>query len=169
MNHRVVNTTILINVSCALILEKLPFKYCKLNTSRFDSLIVKRKGYTSLIYRSGKIVLVGCKGISTGRRSAERLVKTIVKFGFPAKLISFEVKNLVVRLSFSPLNFAKLAKEKIADYEPELYPAIFIKLRNKKNLTLFGNGKSFITGLRSNKEANQASKEAFELLTPFFK
>src|SRR5689334_13361487 len=139
MSYRIVNTSLLIDVGCSLDLEELPFKNGEMNDSRFDALIVKnkkdkngKKKPTKLLYRSGKIVIVGSKSIYSGRKTAERLVKKLIGFGVNAKLVNFEVTNIVICLVLPSIDVIKFAT-KYSGLEPELFPGVIHRLKRGKS------------------------------------
>ena len=80
-----------------------------------------------------------------------------------------KIVNIVASGQFSrPLNIEKLyhsldVKEKV--YEPEVYPALLIKIgEDKYHVTLYRNGKYIITGVQSIEQLNDAYRKIFHKL-----
>jgi len=49
-------------------------------------------------------------------------------------------------------------------YEPEIYPAVLLKLHNNNHCTIFSNGKFIITGVSSVDELQNVYEKLFEII-----
>lgn len=173
---KVVNTTCLFSVGCQLDLDHILTAIknarrpkCKIGSrSRFSSVILRRKNCTALIYRSGKLVLTGCRGIAPARSTARSLAALFRRLGYLASYQSFRVTNIVgsMRLT-SQLDLTSFAQVVGGSLEPELFPGLIYNTANNTKVSVFRNGKAYVTGCNSlrmlKKEANN-----FILLTATF-
>lgn len=175
-NLRLVNTTCLFSAGCTLNLADLlvNMRFARFpkdkdkSLSKFTSLVVKRKNCTALIYSSGKIVLTGAKSIVGGKETAKRMIKQFQIMGLSASLNDFKVTNLVgaLRLS-SPIDMRAFCSTVGGSLEPELFPGLIYKIKNRASVTCFCNGKAYITGCKNMRELKTCADD-FVLLTATF-
>ncbi len=131
---------------------------------QFPGLIyrLKEPKVAILIFRSGKVVCTGAKGIDSVRHAFEILTQRLGEAGISVvKSPEITVQNIVATwdtghaldLTAITLSFGL---ERI-EYEPEQFPGVIFRLSDPKIVMLFfGSGKVVCTGAKSVKELERA-------------
>lgn len=151
----VVNTTCMFKLDTRVDLDILRVifknsrapKNKKQSNSKFNSVIIKRKNCTAMMFSSGSVILTGGKSITSVRKTARDIVKRLCSKGFPNTMLDFRVTNLVGSFQLSSgLDIKSFIQTVGGSYEPELFPGLIYKLLPRGSITVFINGKVFITG-----------------------
>ncbi|KAI1710634.1 transcription factor TFIID (or TATA-binding protein, TBP) domain-containing protein [Ditylenchus destructor] len=125
----------------------------KYNPERFDALIIKNKfpKSTALVFKSGKVVVVGTKNEEDARAAGQFVVDKLAVCGFTASINDFSIQNIVASGSIGePISLPKLANFYLSEahHEPELFPGL--TFRTKLGIVnLFGTGKFVVTGAKT--------------------
>ncbi len=142
------------DLRCRFDLRKLASQLIdvRFDPSRFPGLIWqhRRIGGNCLLFSNGKINCNGkARSFERGKRRLRQYARRLQKLGYDVRLT--RVKPITAsachRLS-APLLLEKLAKERGANYEPELFPALVLKTGGV-TFSCFHTGKVSITGIKS--------------------
>ena len=114
----------------------------------------------TLIFSSGKIVCTGARSVKDVRRVIRKIVSVIrsAKIGNP-KDYNIQIENIVASAKLkSTLSLDKIAFQlEDAEYEPEQFPGLVLRLKNPKvAFLLFSSGKVVCTGARKIKDVEYA-------------
>ncbi len=167
MEWRIQNIVASITIPNTFIpLEKAAIEWpeAEYNPEQFPGLILKLKEpkTSALLFRSGKIIITGAKSEKEIKEALnviiEKLKKLGVKIGGKPEI---EIQNIVAsgKLDFN-VNLEELAEKfEEAEYEPEQFPGLVLKLPELKvKFLIFKNGKIVVTGAKSEKEIEEAIK-----------
>jgi transcription initiation factor TFIID TATA-box-binding protein len=133
---------------------------CEYNPRKFSALIlrIRHPRITGLIFKTGKIVLVGTTSEQESMSGAMKIVKIIKRATAQnpkIELQDYHIENIVAsgQVNFR-INLEKLCKAKkgLVYYEPELFsPACKMRYRRAENMTalIFRSGKLIYTGTTS--------------------
>ena len=144
---------------------------------RFAAVIMRLREpkSTALIFRSGKMVILGTKQENEARIAARKFAAIMNKCdvvqaqGAVGKITfrDFKVSNIVAVANCNfPIRLEGLALShmKFSSYEPELFPGLIYRLQNPKLvLLIFVSGKVVLTGAKS----KQALREGFDKMYYF--
>jgi transcription initiation factor TFIID TATA-box-binding protein len=177
INNVVITIILSQNMDRELILSGLPNSRAEskdVSTKTIGSSIIYniiRSGIsmgTSMLFESGKIILVGCVSEKSGIIEANRLVQDKLSVIFPGiEISSITVNNVVgdgilpykIPLHILAKNLVKNNKGKCS-YEPEIFPGIIFQMDEVKVTALiFASGKIVITGGKNTGDV----KKGFEL------
>jgi transcription initiation factor TFIID TATA-box-binding protein len=139
---------------------------------QFPGLIyrLKEPKTTTLLFRSGKVVCTGAKGVEQVKIAIDKVVKQLEKAGIHIKTEpKIEVQNIVASSDLGQnINLNAIAitlgLERV-EYEPEQFPGLVYRLDVPKVvLLLFGSGKLVCTGARKPQDiADAVDKITIEL------
>ena len=125
------------------------------NPRRFSAAIMRTKSpkSTILIFRTGKIIVVGTQCESDALLVSRKVQRKLYKLGFCRNGLrqEIEINNIVasVPLHFR-LNLELLNGLESTQYEPDTFPALIYRMKNPKSTFLiFSNGKVIINGAKS--------------------
>ncbi|XP_044732656.1 TATA-box-binding protein 2 [Chrysoperla carnea] len=141
------------------------------NPSRFHGVImrIREPRSTSLIFRSGKLVVTGARNENDALLATKKFARIIQKLGFSIKFTDFKVQNLVATCDLRfPIKLENLyhAHGQFSCYEPELFPGLVYRMvKPRLVLLIFVNGKIVFTGAKN----RQDIKEAFDNIYPILK
>lgn len=158
---RVVNMTCIFDLRCRLDL-KLIFERIENSTYSQTPFEVTRIKFinprgTAMIYKTGKVVVVGCSSIQNVQTIANILDTEMKLLGFTTNLQNVEVKNIVGAVDFK--RTLKKCKDVYTFYEPEIFPGSMMPLSYNVQATFFKNGKAFLTGAKSIEDLDAAYVE----------
>lgn len=155
---RVTNIVISYTVPFVIDLRKLHAHYPEIDyrPERFNGAILKRKRNCLLIFRNGKINVVGSKTVRDAYNELRELCR---RMGQRCRNYSKRIVNMVgtANLNF-PVNLQKLAESKQFSFNPEIYPAAYYKF-GKATVSIFHTGKLVFTGFLNRREMNNAYNE----------
>ncbi len=133
---------------------------------------------TILVFKNGKIVVVGCKtkkDIEAAIQLAYKQLKKVatkVRKRIPKK-IPYDITNMVALSDLkADLNLFELVEELEAniEYEPEQFPGAILKLDSPTvTVLIFKNGKIIIAGSKNEDIIKEVIKKVKKLLKPFLK
>jgi len=171
LSNRIVNISSKIKFNEKLQLELLNKKIrnSTYNPHVFSGLICryKRPKVTITLFNSGYGILTATTSIAKSKAAVDMICKRLKKINHNLCVIEFQILTIVKAGDFErKINIEETLNcfnnvNKINDFkydnkflfpsfEPELFPAIIIKFKNRKwCLTLFRTGKYFITGLKN--------------------
>lgn len=139
----------------ASIMQSIDSVSIKYDPKRFCGLSVRieKPKATVLIFESGKLVCVGAREDNVAREVFRQCAKIL-----DDKYLNFRVHNYVVSWNIGQtvnlVHFARSNRQK-ASYEPELFPGCIFTPDNHVKVTMFWNGKIFMTGIKDNKNINK--------------
>ncbi len=181
--YKITNVVAAGNLGLELDLYKLPLKFTNIEyePEQFPGAILKfnQPKATLLVFKNGKIVIVGCKDrktIETAIIKAYELLSPvaskILKKMNPKKL-DYEVTNIVASADLNiemDLFKVVLQVNENIEYEPEQFPGAILKLREPKvSILIFKNGKLIIAGAKARKDIERAIEKTAKVLKPFAK
>ena len=145
------------------------------NPKRFSAVVLKiaNPKSTGLIFKSGKVVLLGAKSEEFAYQACRTLVRTVNKiYDQPQKadLVGFKIQNIVAKADtgFS-LRLELFAKEHkmagLTSYEPELFPGLIFRVAKPKvTCLIFNTGRLMIMGAKNRLDLYEAYKNIYPLL-----
>lgn len=108
---------------------------------------------TILIFRTGKIIVVGTQCESDALLVSRKVQKKLYKLGLCRNGLrqQLEINNIVASVSVHfRLNLESLNALENTQYEPDTFPALIYRMKNPKSTFLvFSNGKIIINGVKS--------------------
>lgn len=132
------------------------------NAERFPGLIfrVNDPKAAALIFRSGKLVCTGAKGVNEVEQAIDTVFEAIEDLSIPTNSPEPAIQNIVSGADIGTgLNLNALAIGlglEHVEYEPEQFPGLVYRPENADVvILLFGSGKTVITGARSLAHANE--------------
>ena len=149
----VVNTTFTFNLSAELDLESLARQLwdVEYNPRKFPSLVMRLREprSTALIYRSGSVVLLGCRSWREAKRAAAKIAKRVRYVVNGARVSCLTIKNMVGagKHDFDLKGYLHSCSSTMF-HDNEIFPGINVDLRCGLKATLFAKGTFFITGAR---------------------
>lgn len=109
---------------------------------RFNGAIIKRKINCLLVFRNGKINVVGSKSLE----DAEDAVNELCSYLHQKKEYTSRIVNIVAACGLGqPIVLNDLAKNGDFEYNPEIYPAAYYVI-GKAKISVFHTGKLIFTG-----------------------
>ncbi|NPA22350.1 MAG: TATA-box-binding protein [Candidatus Micrarchaeota archaeon] len=181
MSYKIVNlvasTDLGLEIDLHQVAEKL--RNSEYEPEQFPGAILKltQPKATILVFKNGKIVIVGCKtkkDIESAIKLAyDQLKKVSTKIRKRMKKIPYQITNIVALADLkTDLNLFEIVEELEAnvEYEPEQFPGTILKLdKPKVTVLVFKNGKLIIAGSKSEEEVKEAIKKVKKLLKPFIR
>ncbi len=181
--YKVTNVVAAGNLHMELDLYQLPlkFKNIEYEPEQFPGAILKFNvpKATVLVFKNGKIVIVGCKDKQVVEEAVLKAYQLLSKVAIrvdkkiTAKNVkeAYEITNIVAAADLSmEMDLFRVAMEVEGDieYEPEQFPGAILKLREPKvSVLIFKNGKLILAGARTKKEIEKALVEVEEILKKF--
>lgn len=172
MAARIVNIVATVNLSCEFDLFKIAMslRNAEYNPRRFQAVIVKISDprATGLIFKNGKMNVVGCRTEETAEISARKFAKIIRQLHYPVKFKSFEIKNMVavadcqfqVRLESLANAFRGFAK-----YNPEIFSGVIFRIPEPRvTLLIFASGKIVLTAAKTQEMLQEATEWILPIL-----
>ena len=163
------NVTATLSLQCELDLQKITNAYnkmCKYNKFKFVGMVMKMRApkITLIIHRSGKVTILGNKERKI-RYGVKKFVRLITDIGYKPTPTSLKICNFVMCGKF-PFRLnppdVKLINPTAIQYEPELFPGIHYLVPGTKTcVTMFVNGKFYVTGVRKKKDAQDIMDSLF--------
>ena len=134
---------------------------------RFRGLVVKIEKGTCLVFHNGKVVIVGVKTGSEGLECRDSLVDCLEGLGFSVQKKHLKLCNIVAYHDYNQRVFLAELYEKLrhthtVSFEPELSPALLIKV--PETIRIFFNGKVIFTGFKDFSVLDKAFETVEELL-----
>ena len=133
---------------------------------------------SATIYKSGRMIVFGCKSTALNRLAVRRMVWRLVK-ALPEKGIrihKFAITNVCAsfqpsdpRTSVNLSNFAECERRGgLVDYEPEIKPALTYRMKNPKaTFNIFANGKINVVGCASEFDLKHAFENIFPIVNRY--
>lgn len=118
-----------------------------------------------LVNASGIVVAVGFKTEESLVRALDGLVADLRKYGFDVSKGPIDIQNMVVSANLSrDLDLARIASSlPEAEYEPEQFPGVIMRLDDPKTtVLLFRSGKLICVGAKGHALAEKAITEVFQ-------
>lgn len=174
---KVVNIVATIDLNTPVNIEMLKSYVESLHTtwyepSRFPGLVIKLDGGVSfLVFRTGKVVIAGCKSVKEVESSAKIIVRYIAKVVPELQpRVAVKIQNIVFT---DDLN-VKVDLETLADrlkteaiYDPENFPGLIYKPNpSRPTALIFSTGRVVIVGASSEEEAEEMINKIRSLVEP---
>ncbi|CDR94824.1 TATA-box binding protein, putative [Babesia bigemina] len=147
------------------------------NPRKFNALIarIREPRCTALIFRTGRVMVTGCKTVDAAHLAAKRIAKLIRReFGGPLHFAEFKVENIVASFNCNvPIRLERLYEEHklFCNYEPEIFAGLVYRFAlpdgNEAVLLIFVSGNVIITGCRSPDEIQMIHTHMFPLLQEY--
>ena len=179
MTPRVVNIVATVNLGCEFDQFRIAtmLRNAEYNPRRFQAVILKiqEPRATGLIFRNGKLNVVGCRTEETAELAARKFGRIIRKLGYPVKFKSFEIKNMVAVIDCKfPVRLQALASERkyrpFTTYNPEVFAGLIFKIPEPRvTLLIFASGKIVMTAARNKEMLEEASQWVHPILQLFEK
>ncbi|BCU68342.1 TATA-box-binding protein [Sulfolobales archaeon HS-7] len=123
---------------------------------------------TSLIFKSGKMVVTGAKSTDELITAVKRIIRTLKKYGINITgRPKIQIQNIVASANLHlivNLDKAAYLLENIM-YEPEQFPGLIYRMFDPRVvLLIFSSGKMVITGAKSEEEVVKAVRKIFDKL-----
>ena len=180
-DYTITNVVAAGNLGLELDLYKLPAKFRNIEyePEQFPGAILKfnKPKATLLVFKNGKIVVVGCKDRKTIEeaivKAYELLAPVASKINkkLNKKNLDYEITNMVAAADLGiemDLFQVTLQVPEDIEYEPEQFPGAILKLRDPKvSILVFKNGKIILAGARTAKEIEKALEKVKKLLKKF--
>lgn len=145
----------------------------KYNPKTFPAVIIplRESKVTALLFRTGKVNLVGGKSSSNIKQASEELISRIMLQGHDVTMTTMEIKNMVgsSKMPFR-ISLERLVSDqpKEAYFCPELFPGVRYSVPGKRMVfTVFHNGKCYCTGARNLPELKDTFDWFFEILMKY--
>lgn len=133
------------------------------NPTRFQAVImrIREPKATSLMFRTGKVIVTGTKSESDCHLAAQKFVKILDKVGYPLvatdlNKYQYKIQNMTATCDFGfPIGLEALiyAQSSCATYEPELFPGLVYRMVTPKVvLLIFVSGKVVLTGAKTQED-----------------
>ncbi len=156
------------------------FKNIEYEPEQFPGAIMKfnEPKATILVFKNGKLVIVGCRDRKTIEKAIVKAYKSLKKYAknirkkFDPNKPAYELTNMVASADLElDLDLFRVAMELTdIEYEPEQFPGAIVKLRKPNvSLLLFKNGKLIIAGGRTRKEIEAAIDAIYKRIKRFNK
>ncbi len=120
---------------------------------------LKPENYYIAFYKSGKFLVTGIKSVEKVNEIADRVITILNSAGIATDKKQIDVHNLVFMETLPmDINLEKLyyvLDLSKASYEPEQFPGLIYK-DSKATMLLFSSGKLIITGITTQREAEDA-------------
>jgi transcription initiation factor TFIID TATA-box-binding protein len=138
-----------------------------------------RHGATALVFKNGKIVIVGCKSEQQIEEILNQIYNDLSKIAISktGKKPEYKITNIVLMEDLkSPINQSKLLSENYLisnedisiEYEPEQFPGTIIRISNPLSTALvFRNGKIIISGFDNMEQGKKALKKLLNFLSKY--
>ena len=158
-------STFLLNTTDAYLLQEIASKCgnSEYNPRRFNAAIMRLKNPkgTCMIYRNGKIVMLGLRSETDTMLCSRKIIKKLHKLGMCeiTLLRPVEITNVVanvvtkIRVNLESMNIG----EDGAQYEPDSFPGLVYRQKSPKSTFLvFSNGNVVINGVRGEHKISEA-------------
>lgn len=123
---------------------------------------------TALIFKSGKIVVIGIKSTQQLIEAVKRIIRTLNRYGIKISgRLKVWIQNIVARGDIHAYINLEKASYQLKDsiYEPEQFPGLIHRMEDPRVvLLIFSSGKLVITGARDEEEVKRAVKQAAKTL-----
>jgi transcription initiation factor TFIID TATA-box-binding protein len=148
------------------------------NPRRFQAVILRigEPRATALIFKTGRINIVGCRREEDAELAARKFGRIIRRVGYTQlKLKAFTIANLVAVIACGfPVDLGTIARHpghrKLASYNPEVFAGLIYKIPNPRvTLLIFSSGKIVMTGAKSRKMLMDAAEWIHPILQVFQK
>jgi len=132
---------------------------------------LRKPNATATIWSSGKIACTGSKSETNAKTASRRFARIIQKLGYHnAKFSSYKIVNVLGSCSLPfPIKIIQFSEKykTIAQYEPELHPAVTFKIKElKATLKIFSTGSITVTA-PSVGNVYQAIEQIYPMVYPF--
>jgi len=133
------------------------------NPKRFPAVImrIREPKSTALLFKSGKMVVVGTKSLKESHVAARKFGRALKKVGYPeAKCQELKVHNIastfVVPFQIDLVHLSMdLPSQFYAQFEPEVFPGLVFKFKTG-TLLIFKSGKCVMVGMKSQDAMDRA-------------
>lgn len=145
------------------------------NPKRFPSvrLRIKEPKATAMIFKSGKMQILGTKSESDAHLAGRKFARILQKLGFQTKFERFNVQNIVASVDTKMAirlegMLTHAVHHQFANYEPELFPGLCYKiLEPKVTFLVFAKGKVCTLGSKSVPQMHEAWLKMYPILKEF--
>ena len=101
---------------------------------------------TAMMYKTGKVVIVGCKSINHCKALAAKLGRLLNRIGIHCQVSKFKVHNIVAAVDLKKKIIIEGASNSVSFFESELFPGRCTTLSKNVKAVIFRNGKVHFTG-----------------------
>lgn len=140
------------------------------NPKRFPAVIlrIKEPRATALIFKKGKMQILGTKSVEDARLAGHKFARILQKLGFRTKFENFNVQNVVASVDTKMairLEGIALHHSQCARYEPELFPGLCYRVESPKvTFLVFSSGKIVSVGARCVEHIQTAWQKMYPVL-----
>ncbi|MBC7218604.1 MAG: hypothetical protein H5T49_00500 [Hadesarchaea archaeon] len=131
---------------------------------KFPGLVLKLKSppVSFLLFKSGKANCVGAKSTKEVRKAVSMLTRTLREAGLRLPEPRIAVQNVVLSFNLGKTFDVEkiIQKFKDAEYNPEIFPGVTVRLKDPKaEILIFSSGRGVCTGAKSVAIAKRAVKK----------
>jgi transcription initiation factor TFIID TATA-box-binding protein len=173
VDAKIVNIVVSTSLEHDIPLEKMAsiLPNTEYNPEQFPGLVIRIKDpkTSALIFSSGKVVCTGAKNLDEVHRSLQRIIEQLKKINIIITVKpEITIQNMVAAGNiYMDLNLNSLAmKLDNTEYEPEQFPGLVYKIKNKLHPTflLFSNGKIVCTGTKAEADVYESVRLLIDIL-----
>lgn len=136
---------------------------CRYNKKRFPAVIMRktRPKSTILVFKSGRMIIIGSESEDDARIAAKKSIKDIQKaLNTKLKMIEFRVTNIVANADLGwKIDINKLCEERFVTRNPDFPGVVYKNMTSVKSALIFGSGKVVFTGARRKDDIDDAFRE----------
>ncbi|EDO05894.1 TATA-box-binding protein domain protein [Babesia bovis T2Bo] len=129
------------------------------NPRKFNALILRMQNprCTGLVFRTGRLIVTGCKTVESARLGAKRIAKMVRReLGGGIQFNDFKIENIIATFNCNvPIRLERLYEEHklFCNYEPEIFAGLVYRIaipcKSEAVLLVFVSGNVIVTGCRS--------------------
>lgn len=114
---------------------------------------------TAMMYKNGKVVIVGCKSIKDAKKLAQELGRLLKRIGIPNQVTKFKVHNMVATADLKKRIWIEGNSSRLSYFEPEDFPGRCTTFSKGVKAIIFRNGKVNFTGAKTMSQIDAAYVE----------
>ncbi|SMQ45357.1 unnamed protein product [Zymoseptoria tritici ST99CH_3D7] len=176
MRPQVHNVVAGVNLNCRLDLKHiaLSVRNASYRPKRFPAVVVRQREprSTALIFRSGKMQIVGTKSVDDARLAGRKFARMLQKLGYQPRFEDFTVQNMVANVDTRMTIHLEglMLTPGTHNYEPELFPgAAFRMVDPQVTFLVFHSGKVVLLKAKNEEDMHEAWDKFYPLLMQFRK
>lgn len=133
------------------------------NKKRFPAVILRKTNpkSTILIFKSGRMIIIGSESEQDAENAAKKSIKDIQKsLNIKLKMAEFRVTNIVANADLGwKIDIGKLCQEKFVTQNENFPGVVYKNLTAVKSALIFGSGKVVFTGAKDKDAIDNAFNE----------
>ena len=154
-----------------LIAEKV--EGSRYNKKRFPAVIMRKTKpkSTILVFKSGRMIIIGSESESDAEQAAKRSIKDIQKsLSTKLKMVDFHVTNIVANADLGcKIDIGKLCEERNVVRNENFPGVVYKQMEHVKSALIFASGKVVFTGAKTKDSIDNAFTELKKKMEKFRK